>query len=103
MYNVSPMFDALAERFDDLDECKDVAEYGCAAGVSGFIYSTEIAEFFDKYEDEIEDALDSFGLKYADLLDTSEFYTMQELKERAVWAVVHMYCMQRVDAACAVA
>jgi hypothetical protein len=37
------MFDALAERFDDMDECKDVAEYGCSAGVSGFIYSTELA------------------------------------------------------------
>ena len=103
MYNVSPMFDALAERFDDMDEIKDVAEYGCQAGVSDFIYSTELAEFFDKYEDEIEDELDSLGLKYEDLLDTSEFYTMQELKEKAVWCIVEVYCQQRVDAACAVA
>jgi hypothetical protein len=103
MYNVSPMFDALAERFDDLDECKDVAEYGMASGVSGFIYSTEIAEFFDKYEDEIETELDAFGFKYSDLVDTDEFWTMQELKEKAVWCIVEMYCHQRVDAACAVA
>ena len=103
MYNVSPMFDALAERFDDMDEIKDVAEYGCSAGVSDFIYSTELAEFFDKYEDEIESELDVYGLKYEDLLDTSEFYTMQELKEKAVWCIVEMYCHQRVDAACAVA
>ena len=81
MYNVSPMFDALAERFDDMDEIKDVAEYGCAGGVSDFIYSSELAEFYDKYEDEIECELDSYGLKYDDLLD-SEFYTMQELKEK---------------------
>tara|TARA_A100001035_G_scaffold220634_1_gene180714 strand:- start:5982 stop:6275 length:294 start_codon:yes stop_codon:yes gene_type:complete len=97
------MYDALAERFDDMDEIKDVAEYGCAAGVSDFIYSTELAEFFDKYEDEIESELDVYGLKYEDLLDTSEFYTMQELKEKAVWCIVEMYCHQRVDAACAVA
>ena len=97
------MFDALAERFDDMDEIKDVAEYGCAAGVSGFIYSTELAEFFDKYEDEIECELDSYGLKYDDLLDTSEFYTMQELKEKAVWSIVELYCQQRVEAGCAVA
>ena len=97
------MYDALAERFDDMDECKDVAEYGCSAGVSGFIYSTELAEFFDKYEDEIESELDVYGLKYEDLLDTSEFYTMQELKEKAVWCIVEMYCHNRVDAACAVA
>ena len=103
MYNVSPMFDALAERFDDMDEIKDVAEYGCAAGVNGFIYSTELAEFFDKYEDEIEDELDTYDLKYTDLVDTSGHYTMQTLKEAAVWCIVEMYCHQRVDAACAVA
>lgn len=103
MYNVSPMFDALAERFDDMDEIKDVAEYGCSAGVSGFIYSSELAEFFDKYEDEIENELDAYGLTYTDLVDTTEFWTMQECKEKAVWFVVEMYCNQRVDAACAVA
>ena len=103
MYNVSPMFDALAERFDDLDECKDVAEYGCVAGVSDFIYSSELAEFYDKYEDEIETELDSLGLTYADLVDTTDFWTLQECKEKAVWCIVEMYCHQRVDAACAVA
>ena len=97
------MHSALTARFDDIDEIKDVAEYGMASGFSGFIYSTELAEFFDKYEDEIEDELDTYGLKYTDLVDTSEFYTMQECKEKAVWCVVEMYCQQRVDAACAVA
>ena len=61
------------------------------------------AEFFDKYEDEIEDELDALGLKYTDLVDTSEFWTMQECKEKAVWCIVEMYCHQRVDAACAAA
>ena len=104
MYNVSPMFDALAERFDDMDEIKDVAEYGCAhSGVSDFIYSSELAEFYDKYEDEIETELDSLGLTYADLVDTTDFWTLQECKEKAVWCIVEMYCHQRVDAACAVA
>lgn len=97
------MFDALAERFDDMDEIKDVAEYGCSAGVSDFIYSTELAEFFDRYEDEIESEIDARSLTYADLVDTSDFWTMQECKEQAVWFVVEMYCMSRVDAACAVA
>ena len=104
MYNVSPMFDALAERFDDMDEIKDVAEYGCAAcAVSDFIYSSELAEFFDKYEEEIEDELDTLGLKYTDLVDTTDFWTLQECKEKAVWCIVEMYCHNRVDAACAVA
>ena len=81
------MFDALAERFDDMDEIKDVAEYGCAGGVSDFIYSSELAEFFDKYEDEIECELDSYGLKYDDLLDTSEFWTYAGTQRKS--CVVH--------------
>ena len=97
------MFDALAERFDDMDECKDVAEYGCVADVSDFIYSSELCEFFDKYEDEIESELDSLGLKYEDLVNTDEFYTMQDIKEKAVWCVVETYCQQRVFASCDVA
>ena len=97
------MFDALAERFDDMDEIKDVAEYGCAAGVSDFIYSTELAEFFDKYEDEIESELDVLDITYAELFDRNGFWTMQEAKEKAVWCIVEMYCHNRVDAACAVA
>ena len=98
------MFDALAERFDDMDEIKDVAEYGCAhCGVADFIYSTELCEFFDKYEDEIENELESLGLTYTDLVDTTEFWTMQDCKERAVWCIVEMYCHNRVNAACAVA
>ena len=97
------MFDALAERFDDMDEVKDVAEYGCSGGVSGFIYSTELAEFFDNYEDEIENELDTYGLTYADFFEGTDFWTMQQCKEKAVWCIVEVYCQQRVDAACAVA
>ena len=97
------LYNTLCDRFDDMDEIKDVAEYGCAAGVSDFIYSTELCEFFDKYEDEIEDELESLGLTYTDLVDTTEFWTMQDCKERAVWCIVEMYCHNRVNAACAVA
>ena len=95
------MFDALAERCRYFWLGMDVAEYGCAAGVSDFIYSSELCEFFDKYEDEIETELDTYGLTYADLVDTTDFWTMQECK--AVWFVVETYRNQRVDAACAVA
>ena len=52
------MHDALTARFDDIDEIRDVANYGCAAGVSGFIYYHETEKFFDEYEDEIYDYSD---------------------------------------------
>jgi hypothetical protein len=37
----------------DADEIKDVANYGCAGGVNGFIYYSETSKFFDEHEDEI--------------------------------------------------
>jgi hypothetical protein len=95
---MTTLHDALTARFDNIDEIKDVANYGCSAGVSGFIYSTELAEFYDNYEDDIEDELDNIGLKLHDLVDTDEFYTMQELKEKSVWCVVELWCQTQLDA-----
>ena len=55
--------DALDRRFDDMAEIMDVAKYGCAAGVSDFIYSTELCEFFNEHETEIEDVVDNMDVK----------------------------------------
>ena len=56
---MSRLFDALEERFTDLDEIKDVANHGCSGGVGGFIYYNEVRTFFFKYEDEIEDYIEN--------------------------------------------
>jgi len=53
----SRLFDALDERFNDFDECKDVQIHGMTGGFSGFIYTSEINEFFDEHKNEIEDYL----------------------------------------------
>ena len=81
---------ALAARFTDASEIKDVARYGCSGGVSGFIYSTELAVFFDEHEDEIEDMMDDYGITYQDLVPEAQ--TMQQYKEAAVWFAVECYC-----------
>ena len=86
---------ALAARFTDASEIKDVANYGCIGGVSGFIYSTELAEFFDKHEDEIEDVMDDYGITYQELVPDAQ--TMQQYKEAAVWFVVEDYCQQALN------
>jgi len=91
------LHDALASRFTDLDEIKDVANHGCAGGVNGFIYSTELCEFYDEYESEIEDILDSLHIKLHDLVDPDEFYSIQDLKEKAVWLAVEYYCNERAE------
>ena len=88
--------DFLEDRFDDIDEIRDVANYGCAAGVTGFIYSCELAETFDYYEEQIEDLLDSHGIKYTDLVP--DFETLQQVKEAAVWYAVQTWCHQALEA-----
>ena len=93
---MSRLTDALDARFTDLDECKDVANYGCIGGVSGFIYSTELAEFFDKHEDDIEDTLQHLLIALHDLIDIDEYYSIQDIKEKAVWVIVEDYCQSRV-------
>ena len=92
----SELNDFLEDRFDDIDEIKDVANYGCSAGVSGFIYSSEIADVFDEYEDQLEDLLDSHGIKYTDLVP--DFETLQQVKEAAVWYAVETWCHQALEA-----
>ena len=88
--------DALDRRFDDIAEITDVAKYGCVAGVSDFIYSTELSEFFNEHEIDIENVLDNYDVKLHDLVSDPEYYSFQELKEKAVWFVVENYCADRV-------
>ena len=91
---MNALTEALNARFDgDTAEMLDVAKYGCIAGVSGFIYSTELAEFYDEHEDDIEHVLDMHDVRLHDLVKDDEFYTIQELKEQAVWFVVEDYCV----------
>ena len=93
------MFEILDEEFE-LDELKDIATHGCAAGVHGFIYTIEILRAYDKYEDEILAALDEFA---NDLGEGSALKlcmnsverrgmdpTMNNIKETAVWTYVEM-------------
>lgn len=88
-YNMT-MHDALTARFDDADEIKDVATYGCAGGVSGFIYYYETEKFFDEYEDEIYDYLNDAGYSMKNFVDTGS--TIATLKNEMVWCVVEMWC-----------
>ena len=90
--------EALAQRFTDADEIKDVAQYGCSGGVSGFIYSSELFDFFNEHEDDIEDVLNDLGLTLTDLVTDPDSWTFQEVREKAVWTVVEAYCQERAEA-----
>ena len=91
---------ALDTRFDDLDEIKDVANYGCGGGVSGFIYYYETRKFFDEYEEEIEYELneiygDDFFNEIASLPSVTD---ITQYKNYCVWVIVENYCFRRLEA-----
>lgn len=96
-------FDILGHEFD-MDALNDIATHGCVAGVSGFIYSSELADVFDKHEEDIWNFLDEhafdLGLNSGiqmviDYVTKDDpFYTMQEIKEKAVWMFVELFAAQ---------
>lgn len=96
-------FTILGQEFD-MDALNDIATHGCAAGVSGFIYSTELCECFDANEDDIWNFLDEYAFDLGEksgmqmVIDyvtrDDDFYTMQDIKEKAVWMYVELFAVQ---------
>ena len=103
LLNMSRLTDALDERFDDLDEVKDVANHGCAAGVGGFIYYSETRAFFLEHEDEIEEKMDElyFGDNYLKEITDDDAITINGLINKIVWIIVEDYCQTRLQLAAA--
>ena len=96
LFYTHDLTDALSERFDDMDEIRDVARHGCIGGVSGFIYHRECSEFFDTHEDSVEDVCyDMLGNDWmATLTKQAKISSILELKTQAVWFVVEAYCQK---------
>ena len=96
---MSRLTDALDERFDDLDEVKDVANHGCSGGVGGFIYYKETRKFFFEHEDEIEDQMDElyFGDNYINEITDGDGHTINTLINKIVWIIVEDYCQTRLQ------
>lgn len=98
---ITKTFTILDSEFD-IDQLNDIATHGMSQGVSGFIYSSELHDIYEAYEHVILDALDEFadelGASSAMELivqsiqrgDTDHYYTMQDVKEAAVWMYVEM-------------
>lgn len=99
MTTATQQFDILGREFE-VDELVDIANHGVSVGVSGFIYSTELMECYDKHEDTILDELDTFADDLGEQSglamvinsytkgDEDCHYTMQCIKEHAVWMYV---------------
>ena len=96
-------FDILGHEFD-MDALNDIATHGCVAGVPGFIYSSELADVFDENEDDIWNYLDEYAFDLGEksgiqmvidyITRNDPFYTMQDVKEKAVWMFVELFAVQ---------
>ena len=88
--------DARFEGPDRIQELRDITKHGLSGGVGGFIYSSELADFFDEHESDIEDVLQEMDFPFSDLVEDEESWTFQGMKERAVWIVVEEYAHLRM-------
>ena len=95
LLNMSRLFDALDERFDDIEEVKDVYNHGCGGGVGGFIYYSETRAFFFEHEDEIEDYVSQiYGDQILKEIATTNT-SINQMINQMVWMVVEDYCACR--------
>ena len=91
---------ALDERFDDIEECKDIQEHGCASCAPyGFIYYHETRKFFNEYEEELEDYFyEIFGDDWMKQFVADKTVTdTMTFKNYCVWVMIELYCLGRVD------
>ena len=102
------LFVILDEEFE-LDQLNDIITHGMSAGVSGFIYSSEIRDKWDEHEDVITDYLDGFcednfgqsmwSYIAEQLSFDDKYWTKQELIEHAVWMYVELRAHDLYNAA----
>jgi len=94
-FKYSELNDFLEDRFDDIDEIRDITTYGMSMGVGGFVYHSELADIYEQYEDQIKDLLDSHGINDTELVPD---YEDIQVKEAAVWYAVETWCHQTLEA-----
>ena len=96
---MSRLNDALDERFDDIEEVKDVYNHGCGGGVSGFIYYSETRAFFFEHEDEIEEKMDQiYGTDYIKDI-SNDVHSVNQLINKIVWMIVEDHCHLKLNEA----
>ena len=106
---VCPQLFIILDREFELDELRDIIDHGMSQGVSGFIYSSELRDCFDKHEDEITSYLDAYcednfnqsmwSYIAEQLSFDDQLWTKQELIEYAVWMYVELRAHDLYNAA----
>ena len=81
------------------EELKEIADHGCQSGVcSQHIYYGDTIKFFDKYEDEIVDYIES-NLGQDQLLDlfTNANFDLSCYKNDMTWCYIELVAMHIID------
>ena len=91
--------ETMEARFTDRDEMEDINRHGINCGYHGFIYTYEIEEFFNKFEDEIEDYFyDHFGSSWLnDIVTGCNTQTISELKVHCEYSYVESWINWKVE------
>ncbi len=81
----------------EIDELKDIVNYGMSGGVSGFIYTKDCVAWFNENEDTIEEYLSDWYFDnlnernyMAAICNDTEPCSIDELKTKMVWMYVEL-------------
>ena len=80
----------------ELDELKDIVTYGMSGGVSGFIYTKDLVEWFDDNDDLIQDYLSDWyhdnigGDEGSFAYFAKDVEDITQLKNKLVWSYVEL-------------
>ena len=90
--------ETLIHRFDDKDELMDIVNHDIAGGFSGFIYTYEINEFFNEFENELETYFyEVFGDAWIKDTGAADCDGFDSMKCHLVWMYVSMWCETRLE------
>ena len=92
---INKLYTILDHEFE-LDELKDIVNYGMSAGVPGFIYTRNLVECFDENDDEIQDYLSDWyhdnigGDEGSFAYFAKDVEDITQLKNKLVWSYVEL-------------
>ena len=107
MTTTTTSFEILGQEFD-LDQLADIANHGMAAGVSGFIYSSDLYDIWvehgptivremDEYAEELgEPCGTAMAIQAIQKGDDEVYFCTQMIKETMIWMYMEKVAMDKL-------
>ena len=83
-----------------LEDFKEIANHGCQSGVcSQHIYYGDTVKFFEKYEDEVLDYIESsYGTEFLVDMFKNADASLTHYKNDVVWCLIEMIAFEETEA-----